>query len=243
MTTCAFVTVGVSLRSTALGEAKSVSSTTGRRNLVRSRLRAHVSVPRASAERPNAEELDQNDYSGIAQNFLFSLAGVYAALSVEPALAVPESLVQGFKSIPASLAHPATMWLLFATCGYAFYLGYQSRQIRSSEPEKRKELVKSRVTDRHHQTASALFAIMTVATFGGMANTFTRTGKLFPGPHLYIGLGLVATMSVMQAFVPYMQKGKDWARQAHFSLAFVALGFFGWQAKTGMDIVAKLLKW
>lgn len=170
--------------------------------------------------------------------------GVYAAMSDVPsASAVPESLVEAFKSIPASLGHPVTMWALLGTCVYTFYLGYQSSQIRKVEPEKRKVLLKAKVTDRHFQTSATLFAIMTCATFGGMANTYTRTGKLFPGPHLYAGLGLVATMSVMVSLVPRMQKGKEWARQAHFSLAFVALSMFGWQAKTGMDIVAKLLHW
>ena len=76
-----------------------------------------------------------------------------------------------------------------------------------------------------------------------MANTYSRTGKLFPGPHLYAGLSIVALMSVMSSFVPYMQKGKEWAKSAHFSLAFIVVSLFGWQAKSGMDIVAKLLKW
>lgn len=49
-------------------------------------------------------------------------------------------------------------------------------------------------------------------------------------------------MSVMSAMVPHMQKGKDWARNTHFSLAFVVTGLFLWQAKSGMVIVGKLLK-
>lgn len=200
-----------------------------------------------STEDPSIELLQPDDEISIdyTNSMYMALLTSLSTLLVntQPAEAVPEGLVEAFKSIPASLLHPATMWILFATCGYTFYLGYQSSLIRKSEPEKRKVLVKAKVTDRHFRIASALFSIMTIATFSGMANTYTRTGKLFPGPHLYAGLGLVALMSVMASFVPYMQKGKDWARNAHFSLAFFAFAFFGWQAKSGMVIVGKLLKW
>lgn len=135
------------------------------------------------------------------------------------------------------------MWTIFATVLYTFYLGFQSSRVRSADKEDRKELAKGKFGERHFKTSSALFAVMTLSTFGGMANTYTRTGKLFPGPHLYAGLGLVAIMSVMSAFVPYMNKGKEWARSAHFSLALVVISLFGWQAKSGMGIVAKLLGW
>lgn len=171
--------------------------------------------------------------------------GVHATLlTATPSQAVPEAVVEAFKSKPSSLIHPAVMWALFATCGYTFYLGYQSSLIRSTEDKSlRKQLVEQRVSDRHFKTSSALFSIMTIATFAGMANTYARTGKLFPGPHLYAGLGLVATMSVMASFAPYMLKGKEWARSAHFSIAFLAFGLFAWQAKSGMVIVGKLLGW
>lgn len=157
--------------------------------------------------------------------------------------AVPESVQTAFKSIPSSLVHPAIMWLSVATTLYTFYLGYQSRQIRSAVPEERKRLVKARVTDRHFRTSATMFAVVTCATFSGMGNTYARAGKLFPGPHLYTGLGLIASMSVMSALVPHMQKGKDWARNSHISLAVLVTGLFLWQAKSGMDIVGKLLKW
>lgn len=197
--------------------------------------------PRDDTPAPDA--LADGPADALAQ-FPLALMGAYAALSgVSPANAVPESLVTAFKSKPASLAHPIVMWGLLFTCLFTFYLGYQSSMVRKVEPERRKELIKGKFADRHFRTSSVLFAVMTIATFSGMANTYTRTGKLFPGPHLYAGLGLVALMSVMSSLVPYMQKGKDWARNTHFTLAFAAVGLFGWQAKSGMDIVAKLLGW
>lgn len=194
---------------------------------------------------PSSSESEVPERFGeVMQQFVLSLLGVYAGLSgASPAAAVPEALVEAFTSTPVSLAHPVAMWTVLGTALYTFYLGYQSSLVRKSEPEKRKELIKGKFGDRHFRTSSALFAFMTLATFGGMANTYARTGKLFPGPHLYAGLGLVATMAVMSSFAPYMLKGKEWARNAHFTIAFLAIGLFGWQAKSGMVIVGKLLGW
>jgi hypothetical protein len=205
---------------------------------------AQVSPPVAPSSLARMDVRASSDADADA-SFLYALLGL--AVAASPALPVhaevPPALKDAFTSIPVSLGHPATMWLLLGTSLYAFYLGWQSRQIRSVDAERRKELVKSKVTQRHFTTASALFTIMTIATFSGMANTYARTGKLFPGPHLYAGLGLVGLMSVMSAMVPYMQQGKDWAKNVHFSLAFGAVALFGWQAKTGMIIVGKLLHW
>jgi hypothetical protein len=159
------------------------------------------------------------------------------------AAAAADPLKEAFKSIPASLAHPAAMWLMLAGSVYAGWLGWQSRSIRSAEPEARKALVKAKVTSRHFAVASTLGAIMTLFTFEAMANTWARTGKLFPGPHLYTGLGLVAAFSCTATLVPYMQKGEGWARNAHLAVGISIVALFGSQAKTGMDIVAKLLKW
>lgn len=171
------------------------------------------------------------------------LLGLYLAGAPLPALAVPAAVTDGFKSIPVSLVHPLTMWLVFFSALYSGYLGWQSRSIRSASPAARKELVKQRVTKRHFEWSASLFAAMTCATFFGMGNTFARAHKLFPGPHLYAGLALVAAMSVMVSLVPAMQGGKLWAKQAHFAIAFPVIGIFGWQAWTGMQIVFKLLKW
>lgn len=170
------------------------------------------------------------------------LATSLASIPVE-AYAVPEALVEAFKSKPVSLVHPVVMWGIFGTAVYTGWLGWQSRQIRSVDAEKRKELIKAKVTKRHFEISGLIFALMTCATFSGMANTYARTGKLFPGPHLYAGLGLVATMSVMSALVPQMQSGKKWARDTHLALAVGAISLFGWQAKSGMVIVGKLLGW
>lgn len=178
------------------------------------------------------------------EDFSLTLCGAYAGLQgVGSAYAVPEVLKETFKTKPASLLHPIAMWLVFGTAVYTFYLGFQSSKIRKTEGDEKKKLVKGKFGARHFKTSSLLFAVMTITTFEGMANTYTRTGKLFPGPHLYAGLGLVALFSVMSSLVPYMQKGEEWAKSVHFGFGVVCLGLFGWQAKSGLVIVGKLLGW
>lgn len=55
----------------------------------------------------------------------------------------------------------------------------------------RKELVAGGFKDKHANWGSMILAFgITLAVEGGM-NTYLRTGKLFPGPHLYAGMGMV----------------------------------------------------
>jgi uncharacterized membrane protein len=82
---------------------------------------------------------------------------------------------------------------------------------------------------------------MVLGTIGGMAVTYINNGKLFVGPHLLAGLGMVGLISISAALVPLMQKGNELARITHIALNAVILGLFGWQAFTGMDIVQRIL--
>ena len=55
----------------------------------------------------------------------------------------------------------------------------------------RKALQSMNLKDKHHQAGSVLLGVgVTVAVLGAF-NTFMRTGKLFPGPHLYAGMAIV----------------------------------------------------
>lgn len=55
--------------------------------------------------------------------------------------------------------------------------------------EERKELIKGSYRDKHFDAGSVLLGFGVLeAVFGGV-NTYLRTGKLFPGPHLYAGAG------------------------------------------------------
>ncbi|KAM5555738.1 hypothetical protein ABKV19_023584 [Rosa sericea] len=55
--------------------------------------------------------------------------------------------------------------------------------------EERKELVKGNYRDRHFNAGSILLAFGVFEAIGGGVNTWFRTGKLFPGPHLFAGAG------------------------------------------------------
>jgi hypothetical protein len=80
----------------------------------------------------------------------------------------------------------------------------------------------------------------------GPLNTYARAGKLFPGPHLYAGAGLVCLWALAAACVPSMQKGNDLARSVHIGANVAGIGLFAWQVSSGLPILFKvweLTKW
>ena len=137
--------------------------------------------------------------------------------------------------------HPLAMWGIFALTLYAGYLGYQHRQTRLATGEEKKQLIKGKFLARHHQIGSWLLSTMVLACFGGMASTYINNGKLFVGPHLLVGLGMVSIIAVSASMVPFMKNGNDAARYTHISLNTVLVGLFGWQAITGVQIVFKIV--
>jgi hypothetical protein len=141
----------------------------------------------------------------------------------------------------SQFSHPILMWVLLGLTVYALYLGLQYKKVRSADKETRKELVKQKFGERHHQAGSILLALMVVGNIGGMAITYINNGKLFVGPHLLAGLGMTSLIAVSASLVPLMQKGNSLARNTHVSLNIVLLGLFGWQAVTGMQIVQKIV--
>lgn len=141
----------------------------------------------------------------------------------------------------SQFGHPILMWVLLGLTTYAFYLGLQFKKVRTVDKETRKDLVKKKFGERHHQAGSILLALMVVGNIGGMAITYINNGKLFVGPHLLAGLGMTGLIAVSASLVPLMQKGNNLARNTHVSLNIVLLGLFGWQAVTGMQIVQKIL--
>ncbi len=149
---------------------------------------------------------------------------------------IPESI-----KIYSQFGHPLMMWALFFTSLYAMWLGFQSRQIRSADKEKRQELIKKDVKGKHFILGSLLLSLLILGTLGGMAVTYINNGKLFVGPHLLVGLGMTGLIASAAALVPWMQKGNEVARICHISLNVSLVGLFGWQAVTGMDIVQKIL--
>ncbi len=137
--------------------------------------------------------------------------------------------------------HPLLMWGIFALTLYAAWLGYQHRQTRLATGDAKKELIKGKFLERHHKAGSIVLATMVIGSLGGMSATYINNGKLFFGPHLLAGLGMMGLIASSAALVPFMKKGNDTARYTHITLNTVLVGLFGWQAWTGVQIVQKLL--
>jgi hypothetical protein len=140
-----------------------------------------------------------------------------------------------------NFAHPAIMWVLLALSLYAAYLGLQVQRTRNAQGEEKKELVKGRYTNKHHQIGSILLALMVAGSIGGMAVTYINNGKLFVGPHLLAGLSMTGLIAFSASLSPFMQKGANWARMTHILLNFAILGLFAWQAFSGIEIIQRIL--
>ena len=108
--------------------------------------------------------------------------------------------------------------------------------------EERKEILANGVRDNHSNWGALLLGMGTVLTFEGCLNTFTRTGKLFPGPHLYAGATITCLWAIAAAMTPQMQKGNETARSIHIAVNAVNCGLFLWQVPTGLQIVQKVFQ-
>jgi len=108
--------------------------------------------------------------------------------------------------------------------------------------EERKELISKKFKDKHFALSSLLLGAGVTFSIEGCLNTFTRTGKLFPGPHLWAGAGITALWAIAAALVPMMQKGNKTAKDVHVALNGLAFCLFLWQVPTGMQIVDKVFQ-
>jgi MFS family permease len=143
--------------------------------------------------------------------------------------------------IGSQFFHPVVQTTLLAIAFYTLYLGIQVRKMRTAQGEEKKELVKGRYGQRHHQLSSILMAVLVLSAFGAMAVTYINYGKLVLGPHLIVGLITAGLIVTAAALVPYMLKGNIAARNAHVALNIVVLGLFSWQLITGLQIVQKIV--
>jgi len=141
----------------------------------------------------------------------------------------------------SQFGHPILMWVLFAMAVYALYLGIKVKKTRQADKETKKELIKGNYINRHHQIGSIFMALVVLGTIGGMAVTYINNGKLFVGPHLLAGLGMMAMVTVSASLVPYMQKGNSFARFTHVGINMTMLLIFGWQAFTGIEILQRII--
>ncbi|CAJ1369171.1 unnamed protein product [Effrenium voratum] len=114
------------------------------------------------------------------------------------------------------------------------------RQQISELDSERKQLIKGNFRDNHFALSSLILGGGIFFTLYGVFNTWFRAEKLFPGPHLFAGAGIVACWALSAALVPYMEKGNEGARTAHIGLNCVNLLLFAWQLPTGFEIAQKV---
>lgn len=108
--------------------------------------------------------------------------------------------------------------------------------------QERKDLVAAGPRDKHFSQGALLAFLGTAFAIEGPLNTYARAGKLFPGPHLYAGAGLVVLWALAAACVPSMQKGSDTARSIHIAANTAGIGLFGWQVVSGIPILLKVVE-
>ncbi|KAL4450236.1 hypothetical protein ABPG77_010905 [Micractinium sp. CCAP 211/92] len=114
-------------------------------------------------------------------------------------------------------------------------------EISALEAE-RKELIGKKLNEQHNNWGSLLLGLGVTISIAGAYNTFLRTGKLFPGPHLYAGALITVLWALAAALVPAMQKGNDTARSLHIGLNTINVLLFASQIPTGLEIVGKVLQ-
>ncbi|KAI7840105.1 hypothetical protein COHA_006146 [Chlorella ohadii] len=250
--------VSVSVRPGALLRARSSAP--------RASLRRAATLVRASADRQEAPQAQQ-----VAATALLAAAGLLApmVLDTEAAQAVPELLKGRTFSLihPAIMGFlfGGSLW-----AGYLGFQWRRTRELAGIIKEKkallppadaegnrpktpldgeiaaleaeRKELIGKKLNEQHNNWGSLLLGLGVTISIAGGFNTFLRTGKLFPGPHLYAGAAITVLWAVAAALVPQMQKGNEAARNAHIALNCVNILLFAWQVPTGLEIVAKVFE-
>lgn len=97
--------------------------------------------------------------------------------------------------------------------------------------QERKELIGQRLNEKHNNWGSLLLGLGVLFSVSGAFNTFLRTGKLFPGPHLYAGAAITVLWALAAALVPSMQKGNDTARSLHIAFNTLNILLFAWQVR------------
>mmetsp|Transcript_48843 Transcript_48843/g.151358 ORF Transcript_48843/g.151358 Transcript_48843/m.151358 type:complete len:276 (+) Transcript_48843:110-937(+) len=104
----------------------------------------------------------------------------------------------------------------------------------------RSALIKGNFKDQHFQMSSLLLGGGIFFTVYGVFNTWFRTEKLFPGPHLFAGAAICVGWALAAACVPFMEKGNEAARNVHIALNVIILALFAWQLPTGFEILQKV---
>ena len=160
-------------------------------------------------------------------------------LSAEPAYAKGGEY-GAYECVPAALIHPALMVGILGFSVVSGIEGWKWRTIRTQkdtmDPEERKALIKTKPKDKHAMMGAVILGGGVTTSLLGAFNTYFRTGKLFPGPHLFAGAAITAGWAIAASLVPAMEKGDEKARIAHISINAFITALFIWQVGTGIEI-------
>lgn len=108
--------------------------------------------------------------------------------------------------------------------------------------QERKGLIGQKLNEKHNNWGSLLLGLGVTLSVSGAFNTYLRTGKLFPGPHLWAGAAITVLWAAAASLVPAMQKGNDTARSLHIAFNTINVLLFMWQIPTGLEIVGKVCR-
>lgn len=88
----------------------------------------------------------------------------------------------------------------------------------------------------HHKLSGALLPATVLFTGVAMYNTYLRSGKLFPGPHLYGAFWFLLCVSANVALVPWLADRKQ-IRNVHAGLGLVSALLLLRQVWSGLPIL------
>lgn len=193
------------------------------------------------------DHFDAKAQKSMLQNMALGVMNPMIAMSIfapEPAFA-KGGAYGALECVPEALIHPGVMFFVLYSSLFTAYYGYQYRVLRTEgktmDPEKRKELAAQKPKQMHEMSGSLILGGGIGTTILGCMNTYFRAGKLFPGPHLFIGAAICGGWAISASLTPYMAKGNEGARYAHIGINTFITGLFFWQVYTGLEITFKVI--
>jgi len=151
-------------------------------------------------------------------------------------------LKDGATSVKEALAAATSMDEVDASYVSALKGALETENQIAELTKERKDLANASPRDKHFNQGSLILFLGIAFAIEGPLNTYARAGKLFPGPHLYAGAGLVVLWALAASMVPSMQKGNDTARAVHIGANVAGLGLLAWQVTTGVPILLKVIE-
>jgi hypothetical protein len=145
------------------------------------------------------------------------------------------------------MIHPIGMIGLYLLSILAAYHGLQFRKIRevtseinslqksfNTNPEnqqtvetlsnlknQKSKLIEGKHKDKHTIIGSILLGFGIMLSLEGGLSTWWRVGELFPGDHMFAGVGMTSTWALASALIPWMSRGNLLAKNLHVVLNII----------------------